>query len=108
MKLFECQNCGQLLYFENTKCESCGMRLGYLPAREAVTALKALGDPPGRPQRFRAMAEPRAQYRFCANAEHNVCNWLVRADSPNLFCEACQHNRTIPDLSIAEIGRAHV
>ena len=26
MKLFECQNCGQPLYFENTRCESCGLR----------------------------------------------------------------------------------
>ena len=32
--------------------------------------------------------------------DHHV-SVLVRADSPNLFCEACQHNRTIPDLSIA-------
>ena len=98
MKLFECQNCGQLLYFENTRCESCGMRLGYLPTRETVTALKETRDP----ARWRAMAEPRAQYRFCANAEHDACNWLIRADNPNLFCEACQHNRTIPDLSIAD------
>jgi len=98
MKLFECQNCGQLLYFENTRCESCGMRLGYLPARETVTALKETKDP----ARWRAMAEPRAQYRFCANAEHDACNWLIRTDNPNLFCEACQHNRTIPDLSIAD------
>ena len=34
MKLFECQNCGQPLYFENTRCESCGLRLGYLPVEE--------------------------------------------------------------------------
>ncbi|MEW6453145.1 MAG: putative zinc-binding peptidase [Pseudomonadota bacterium] len=98
MKLFECQNCGQLLYFENTRCESCGMRLGYLPTRETVTALKETRDP----IRFRALAEPRAHYRFCANAEHDACNWLVRADLPDLFCEACRHNRTIPDLSIAD------
>ena len=39
MKLFECQNCGQPLYFENTRCESCGLSLGYLPEREVVTAL---------------------------------------------------------------------
>jgi len=39
MKLFECQNCGQALYFENTRCESCGLALGYLPARQTVTAL---------------------------------------------------------------------
>jgi hypothetical protein len=98
MKLFECQNCGQLLYFENTKCESCGLRLGYLPARETVTALKETDDP----ARLTAMAEPRTPYRFCANAEHEVCNWLIPADSPSLFCEACQHNRTIPDISIAD------
>ena len=23
MKLFKCQHCGQLLYFENTVCERC-------------------------------------------------------------------------------------
>jgi len=31
MKLFECQHCGQLLYFENMRCERCGHVLGYLP-----------------------------------------------------------------------------
>ena len=40
MKLFECQHCGQPLYFENTRCESCGLRLGYLPAKETITALE--------------------------------------------------------------------
>jgi hypothetical protein len=42
MKLFECQNCRQPLYFENTRCESCGRQLGYLPARDTVTALQAI------------------------------------------------------------------
>ncbi len=40
MKLFQCQNCGLPLYFENTHCERCGLALGYLPARETVSALK--------------------------------------------------------------------
>ena len=43
MKLFECQNCGQPLYFENTSCESCGLRLGYLPDQQIVTALQEAG-----------------------------------------------------------------
>ena len=30
MKLFSCQGCGQLLYFENVRCENCGRALGYL------------------------------------------------------------------------------
>jgi hypothetical protein len=44
MKLFECQNCAQPLYFENTHCESCGLSLGYLPNQDTVTALKPLGN----------------------------------------------------------------
>ena len=93
MKLFECQNCGQPLYFENTRCESCGLRLGYLPAKETVTALEEGGDGCGR------WRTPRAAVRYCANAQHEVCNWLVSADGPDQFCAACRHNRTIPDLS---------
>jgi hypothetical protein len=95
MKLFECQNCGQPLYFENTACESCGLRLGYLPERETVTALEA-EEADGS---WRALAVPGERYRLCANAVHNVCNWLVPADAAEVFCAACRHNRTIPDLT---------
>jgi hypothetical protein len=94
MKLFECQNCGHPLYFENTRCESCGLRLGYLPAREQVSAL----NPDG--QLWRALAAPKERYRFCANAGHEVCNWLIHAERADQYCTACRHNRTIPDLSL--------
>jgi hypothetical protein len=96
MKLFECQHCGQPLYFENTRCESCGRSLGYLPALETVTALEQ-GN-----RGLRALAERRGRYRYCANAQHGACNWLVAVDSPEQFCAACRHNRTIPDLSQPE------
>jgi hypothetical protein len=94
MKLFECQNCRQPLYFENTRCESCGLRLGYLPARDTVTALKPDGGG------WRALAQPKGHYRYCANIEHNVCNWLLPLDCTEPFCAACRHNRMIPDLSV--------
>ena len=96
MKLFECQNCGQPLYFENTSCESCGLRLGYLPEQAVVTALEPVDG------LWRALAVPGGRFRLCANAEYNVCNWLVAADQPETFCAACRHNRTIPDLSFAD------
>src|SRR5262245_33193678 len=96
MKLFECQNCGQPLYFENTKCESCGLLLGYLPHQEVVTALEEVDG------LWRALAGQDERYRFCANAEHDVCNWLVAAEEPEVYCVACRHNRTIPDLSNPE------
>ena len=94
MKLFECQNCSQLLHFENTRCESCGFRLGYLRTRETVTAVRPAG------KTWRALADPRTSYRFCANGEHDVCNWLLRDSQPSDYCAACRHNRTIPDLSV--------
>jgi hypothetical protein len=96
MKLFECQNCGQPLYFENTSCESCGLRLGYLPEQETITALQEADGA------WRALAVPAGRYRFCANVQHNVCNWLVNSDSAEAFCAACRHNRTIPDLANPE------
>ena len=96
MKLFECQNCGQPLYFENTKCESCGLRLGYLPHQEVVTALEEADGG------WRALAGEGELYRFCANSEHDVCNWLVPAEQAEIFCTACRHNRTIPDLGDPE------
>jgi hypothetical protein len=96
MKLFECQNCGHPLYFENTRCESCGLHLGYLPARGMITALK-----PGR-EDWRALAAPKGRYRFCANAEYAACNWLIRTENTDRFCAACRHNRTIPDLSLPD------
>jgi hypothetical protein len=96
MKLFECQNCGQPLYFENATCESCGLWLGYLPERAVVTALEEADG------LWRALAAPGQRYRFCANSQHNVCNWLVASDHAETFCAACRHNRTIPDLTNPE------
>ena len=58
MKLFECQKCGQLLHFENTRCESCGSQLGYLRARETLSVVEPEGDV------WRALAEPDKRYPF--------------------------------------------
>jgi hypothetical protein len=93
MKLFECQHCGQLLYFENTRCERCGRVLGYLPDRASLTALTAKDG-----QRWHSSAAPEQTFRFCANAAHDACNWLVPADGAQRFCRACQLNRMIPHL----------
>ena len=102
MKLFQCQNCGQPLYFENTRCERCGLALGYLPELATITALKPDGNAPNASQQvWRALADNEA-YRYCANAAYGVCNWLVPGIDPEDYCTACRHNRMIPDLSLAE------
>lgn len=96
MKLFECRNCGQVLYFENGRCEKCGLSLGFLPETTALSALSAEGG-----DHWRPITGGAGNYRFCANASHGVCNWLIPAHSPDAFCLACKLNRTVPNLDIA-------
>ncbi|MGC1348237.1 MAG: putative zinc-binding peptidase [Xanthobacteraceae bacterium] len=102
MKLFQCQNCGQPLYFENTRCERCGLSLGYLHDRETITALETR-QRAGHPEQsaWPALTDGK-RYRFCANAEYDVCNWLIPAASSDAYCAACRHNQMIPNLSLPE------
>ncbi|MEA1673261.1 putative zinc-binding peptidase [Nitrospirillum sp. BR 11163] len=93
MKLFNCQSCGQMLYFENRVCERCGHRLGYLPDDDKMHAVEAAGDV------WHALGAPEKLYKFCANAALDACNWLLPAGSEETLCAACRHNRTIPDVS---------
>jgi hypothetical protein len=103
MRIFACQHCGQPLFFENVRCEGCGRRLGYLPELAQLSALEtAEDDADNGKKRWRALADATARrYRFCVNAAHDTCNWLVEAGTADQFCVACRHNRTIPDLSVA-------
>jgi hypothetical protein len=102
MKIFQCQNCGQPLYFENTRCERCGLSLGYLPDRETISALKPDEAASSSGQAvWRALADS-SLYRYCANGAYGVCNWLIPAAVADTYCAACRHNRMVPDLSLAE------
>ena len=94
MKLFECQSCGQLLYFENTVCVRCSHSLGYLPGQAQLSALE-----PADNGRWQALGDTDHLYRRCANSEHGACNWMVPAESDEDYCRACRLNRTVPNLS---------
>ncbi len=96
MRPFTCTNCGNRLFFENGRCESCGASLGFLPAETAVITL-APGPEPD--LWARADGAP-GLYRFCANAAHDVCNWLVEDGSEEPFCACCRTNLTVPDLTV--------
>ena len=95
MKLFACQACGQRLYFENVRCEHCHRSLGYLPDLGTLSALEP--EPGGG---WRVLAAPQRAYKFCDNARHGVCNWMLAADDAGAYCAACRHNHLIPDLSV--------
>ena len=94
MKLFSCQGCGELLYFENVRCENCGRALGYLTDLAEISAVEPQED-----GSWLVLAAPHKAYKFCRNYNAGMCNWMVSAEDEAGFCLACRHNRTVPDLS---------
>jgi hypothetical protein len=94
MKLFNCDHCGNTIYFENAVCEVCGHQLGYIPDKNALVSLVQSSD-----GNWTSPAFPEQPYVFCANAQHGACNWLIEAaPGGDVFCAACRHNETIPPI----------
>ena len=94
MRVFHCDHCNHLLFYENVNCVSCGRALAYVPDLGAVTSLD-LGE-------RGCWTSPLARFelKLCENySKHNVCNWAMRANDPNVLCRACRLTRTIPNLS---------
>jgi hypothetical protein len=96
MRVFTCGNCRQTVYFENVKCEHCGMALGFDPQRMTMRTLA----PDGTGKLVTGGRTPGGSKTYCANYTHNVCNWLVPATQEGGLCLSCGLNRTIPDLTV--------
>ena len=97
MKIFHCDHCGHLLFFENTECVSCGHRVAYLPDLQLVGSLDPDGDDTWRSPLPQA-AE--SGYRLCQNDKiEGICNWAVPADDDNPLCVSCRITRVIPNLA---------
>lgn len=91
MKLFTCPSCNQVLYFENTRCQSCGSQVAYLAGEFVVVDASAQAPVP-----------------LCRNyVEHDACNWTVHVEGGE-FCESCALNEVIPNLEGAESRQAWV
>jgi hypothetical protein len=81
MRAFTCGTCGQLLFFENSRCLRCSSRLGFAPSRLDIVVL----DHP----EFSTL-------RRCANAELAQCNWVLEEGDPGPLCFSCRLTRTRP------------
>jgi len=99
MKVFHCDHCGQLLFFENTVCLNCQHTVAYLPDLGVVGSLDRDLNDDGL---WRSPLPDAAVqgYRLCRNyAEEAVCNWTVAQGDPGPLCLSCRLTRVIPDLS---------
>ena len=91
MKNFKCL-CGKVLFFENTKCLSCGYRVGFDP--RTMKMRRVGGDNPG----SSVVTPSKPALKRCKNSiDYDVCNWLVNQASDD-YCLSCELNHTIPNL----------
>ncbi len=83
MKNFVCA-CGQLLFFENTRCLKCNSEVGFDPSTMRMFPIVD-GSFAG------------ANY-FCSNrSDYGICNWYVTEPGAS-YCLSCSLNQTIPNL----------
>lgn len=95
MRTYRCDACGQILYFENTRCVSCDSTLAFLPDERVLAAV--VEDEQGN---LRRAKESTFRYRHCQNRiDHAACNWATRSEQDDALCECCRLNEVIPDLS---------
>jgi hypothetical protein len=97
MKTFHCDECQNLVFFENDYCLNCKHPLAYLPDQATMAAVPQRSDGVWR---LKGAADSDQSYRLCANYQNNnVCNWAVPQSDPDPFCRSCRLTHVIPDLS---------
>lgn len=113
MKTFHCTACQALVFFENTRCLTCGHSLAFVPDRMRLLSLEERdgswvavepssdGASTGGNSSDHPASTSAEALRLCANyTDHGVCNWAIPADSPDSLCAACRLTHVIPDLSV--------
>ena len=98
MKVFHCDHCDRLVFFENTRCVSCERTLAFLPDLMEIASL----EPAGNDRWSSPLPEAKGRlYRLCQNYRPaDVCNWAIVDSDPNPLCESCRLTRVIPDLNL--------
>jgi hypothetical protein len=103
MKVFHCDHCGHLLFFENTQCVKCGRLAAYLPDLAVVGSLDRDNERGEESWRSPLKAAAGRVYRLCANyTQEGVCNWGIEPTDGNSLCVSCRLTRVIPDLTTGE------
>jgi hypothetical protein len=101
VKNFQCTNCGQIVFFENTQCQQCSSALGYLPEERTMAAFEVQSD-----SQWLRIGEPSIAYRPCRNyVMEDVCNWMLPAYRAGELCDSCRFTEIIPSLTKLENRR---
>ena len=91
MKAYRCRVCDNQLYFENSRCVSCGSNLGYARGERAIVPVDQKGQ---------YVDSAGLVWHVCANLDLNGCTWLTELEGAQCF--SCQLTRTRPQDSDLE------
>lgn len=109
MRLFTCDSCKGVLFFENTRCMTCNQPIGYSAEAARLVPLPEEGQAGSEPARVDVTLPggKREAFTRCKNfSEHDTCNWLVRTADEQPYCSSCRLTEIIPDLSDAKNRQA--
>ena len=85
MKSFRCQVCDSQLFFENSRCVTCGTALGFSRAAAAIVPVDDQG---------RYVDAAGLVWHVCRNLDLSGCTWLAPLEGGQ--CSACDLTRTRP------------
>jgi hypothetical protein len=106
MRVFTCDHCGQVVFFDNDLCLRCQSPLGYVPRDGDIVALTEVDK-----GRFVDLTGATRTWERCANRALTGCNWLVPHGS-GVLCASCVLTRTRPadsdESGMAELVKAEV
>lgn len=97
MKYFSCAQCNQQIFFMNSTCTHCGINLGY------VVEEREMGSFHKHTSQLWKSINPKFKnklYKPCFNyLHHHVCNWMIPAESSDIYCDSCKLTSIIPNLN---------
>ena len=111
MRVFNCDHCGHLVFFDSVQCLHCGSALAFLPDELTMAALApAPQDGADLWRRLARRGSPQGGgrlYRRCHNhTAYQACNFAIAAHDYSALCASCRQTRLLPDLSEpANLGR---
>jgi hypothetical protein len=86
VKAFRCRVCDKPLHFENSRCVSCGTRLGFSRSERAIVPVDEKG---------RYVDADGLEWFLCRNLTLSGCTWLTDTDGGECF--SCGLTRTRPN-----------
>ena len=106
MRVFNCDHCGHVVFFDSVQCLHCGSTLAFLPDSFTIAALVPV---PEEGAGLWRRVDPRGdglqsgrRYRMCRNhTTYQACNFALPAHHPGDLCVSCCQTRVLPDLSHA-------